>query len=76
LQGACIDPPLRGARMASEATHAVIPQKPLVEIRYTRTWFPVSPIEAEHPEEGALVDFHLEELYLMGGNPFPGLQVA
>jgi hypothetical protein len=28
---------------------------------------PISPLVAEHPEEGALVDFHLEELYSLVG---------
>jgi len=37
-----------------------------VEIRYTR-WSPISPLVAEHGEEGARLDFHMEELYSFTG---------
>jgi hypothetical protein len=47
--------------MASEANHAVIPHKPGGDSLHKNMGSPVSPIEAEHPEEGALVNFHLED---------------
>jgi len=37
-----------------------------MEIRYIR-WFPLSSLVAEHGEEGALMDFHMEELYSFTG---------